>query len=239
MLDINLFLKSQRNQLHRAIVDCGLKPEYFKTVNAESERQSQTDEITILYQLPDYQRYWFRFDRIRENGHLTAVECCPWSATTLNKFAVSWSDWNTLFQQITGWLNFVKREAAEDDFWAEVETQTNYENEFGQDALPNAPLSSSSRQTITQLVEELKSTLKDHDEIDQKRHERILRELALINEQTKYLGIKDFKNAVLGATIQMAMAAGMDSQVTPIISQFLQKLGSVLHGMPALPWGNS
>lgn len=209
-------LRSQTNELFRAIEAHGLQPDEFEWGSPVNDQA--TSSMRLVH---SPSKYFFEFIHFKLKH---SARCAPHWSYAAELYLGEFAEWSRLVGAFGSWLERLKREYFEPDLWHLRAAETRL---IVADVrqLDNAPFSSDEQARISKALAELRSFLVStggHSEVQLKFIETRLDHL---EESSRRLGRKDWITLAMGTLLNIIVGAALAPEAA---RELLRNAGALL-----------
>jgi hypothetical protein len=223
----NLILRSQANEVFRAIQQEGLNPSDFGWSEILS---NQPPELVVSQPTHSATGFYFKFDFDRGSHHATFS---PGDGSTTS--SVYPAAWGGQLHWCTQWLRQLHRELEEPDLWSSVTEEKQLVASASSD-LENTPFSLEEQQKISLAIAEIRIFLLDTNRFAGPQVQFIEARLKHLEEASRRLGRKDWITLAIGALTNIIVGVALAPDAArELLRMAGGLLGWISSGFPSLP----
>lgn len=221
----NLVLKTQRNDLLKAMKNRGLNPTEFVWKVQESLKTVEMNVSRLVHEPTDY---YYLFD-FNQGG--CWCEYSPGQDTNVVRDNPGF--WERQYQYALNWLDYLKREIEAPDLWATIAEEKAIVLAASAEEIENNPFTPEEQKQITVHLNEIKQYLAQTQELKEQQADFANRRFDYLADAATRMGRKDWLNlavgVITGVIIQLTFQPGFIHELWQFIANIFKPfLGGIL-----------
>jgi len=194
-----ILLRSQRNEIFRAVQSVGLDPSSFVW---QSQISKRTAELSISVLIHGSTQYYFLFDYLNKKEY---AEYSP--GDYKHKEEQYPGTWPWQIKYVHNWLTYLVREIGEPDLWAAIQQEGGVVGASSISLTDNSMFSAEEKDNIRNGLEEIYNFLLKTHHISEQQSIFLKERLDYLQEASGRFGRKDWKVLAAGVLTNIAIGA--------------------------------
>jgi len=195
-------VKSQRNDVFQALISRNIDPDGFEWREVLSELGLPIT-IAALFHIPT--GYYYRFE-VDSQSHLWAIRS---PGANIKRQIERTGNWPTQMKIVEQWLDMMKREIEEPDFWETIRSQSSLLEAGSNEVTENTSFSKEEQARIAQDLSEIKEFLFTTIQIREEQKTFVEQRLRYLLEASNRLGRKDWLNILFSGLISIIIGLAL------------------------------